>query len=76
MIINIQGGKDRFTISVRETTRIKDIRAIIKYLLSCRCDIALVFQGRYLRNGLELRDYGIANESTVQMEYKCKPESV
>lgn len=69
MFINIHGGKDRFTISVLETTRIKDIRAVIRYLLSCRCDIALVFQGNYLRDGLELRDYGIPNESTVQMEY-------
>lgn len=76
MFINIQGGKDRFPISVQETTRIKDIRAVIRYLMSCRCDVALVFQGRYLRDGLELCDYGIPNDGTVQMEYKYMTESV
>lgn len=76
MFIKINGEGVCFPISVQETTLIKDVRAVTKYLMSCSCDIALVFQGRYLRDGLELCDYGIPNESTVQMEYKYKTESV
>ncbi len=72
MFIKINGEGVCFPISVEETTRIKNIRAVTKYLMSCSYDIALVFKGQYLHDDRELWNYGITNESTLEMEYKNK----
>jgi hypothetical protein len=70
MRVNFKGYGKGFEIDVQKTSPIKDIRAVVRYYLGCTCDIALIYQGRPLRNGPELRDYGVLDGSTLCVELR------
>jgi hypothetical protein len=76
MIVYIQGCGRSFGINVVGTSRTDHISAIAKYYLPCVCDIALVYQGRRLRDGIELRHYGVQDESTFWVELRYQRSSV
>ena len=76
MRVYIKGPRQSFFIHVVATSQIKHIRAVAKYYLACLCDIALVHQGRRLRDGTELQHYGVQDESTFLVELCYQRSSV
>jgi len=70
MKINLQGYRKGFELDVQETSLIMHVRAVVRYYLGVRCNIALVYQGRYLRDGPDLHDYGIQDGSTLLVELR------
>jgi len=76
MKINFEGYRKGFEFDVQGTSLIKHVRAVARYYLGVRCDIALVYQGRHLRDGPDLQDYGIQDGSTLLVELRYLSSSV
>jgi len=76
MKINFEGYRKGFEFDVQKTSHIKHVRAVVRYYLGVRCDIALVYQGRHLRDGPDLQDYGIQDGSTLWVELRYLSSSV
>ena len=68
MYVNFQGCGKGFEIDVLGTSLIKHIRAVVRYYLEVRCDIALFHQGRRLWDGPELQHYGVRDGTTLWVE--------
>jgi len=76
MKINLQGYRKGFELDVQETSLIMHVRAVVRCYLGVRCDIALVYQGRHLRDDPELQDYGIQDGTTLLVELRYLSSSV
>jgi len=76
MRVNFQGCGKVFSFDVLATSLIKHIRAVARYYLGASSNIALFYQGLWLRDGTELQHYGVPNGSTFQVELRYQSSSV